>query len=717
MLLQRLKLQNFLIFRDVDLDLKDVKLTSIIGQFVSDCRRSNGSGKTALLESVRYALFDQTRSKQKLGIVHQGAGNCVVELDFQLGHRQFKIYRSRTAKGTSAAKVWIDGKVAGNKITVVNDIVKKYLGLDAELFDLVYFFKQRDQFGFAQATPSDRKAVLGKVFKMQHVIKCLEAAKARHKDAAEAHQRARGWADGVQQQMAATDTRAVLEGCIEATSELLVTANVKKDYLSSEYNDRMEDLTEFDIMMESFEDDIAAKAVEADIAFKNISVIAQKIASLQAEGQKTASQLESLRSQASQFKEQVEAGGTGDEAAIDKAIRHAREQLQKVIERFAVVTAEHNTDKLKVHQMDGKIGVECHECYQIVSPAHHTKVMVGVDKRRAKYEIEIVQLEQYKMNFQAEIAALEGKKTFIATAKAAAAQLKQTIEHLATLEKAAKQRDKDIQDYQVERDGVAAKHSELAAQMAAFDISATKDRLVALRESLKKIFSVISVNLTKANNDVARLTGILVAQQSDLQRRIGIESDHKKALAAAHTSGDDVQVYSHVVDIFGKNGIQAIMLENAIGVIEQFSNDVLKKMQTRFLVQMRTQKDTKGGEQRETLDIIVFDNGVARPFESYSGGEQTMINLALRLALSRIISSLHGIQMQSLFLDEVLAELDEVNREEAVKVVAFLAKSYQQVFVISHTDEIKDVIDSALVIERHDAHSEVRLTNGRTKVA
>jgi exonuclease SbcC len=130
---------------------------------------------------------------------------------------------------------------------------------------------------------------------------------------------------------------------------------------------------------------------------------------------------------------------------------------------------------------------------------------------------------------------------------------------------------------------------------------------------------------------------------------------------------------------------------------------------------MRTQKETKAGEQRETLDIVVFDNGVEKPFENYSGGEQTIINLAIRLALSRIISSLHGVQMQSLFLDEVLAELDEVNREEAIKVIAYLSKSFEQIFVISHTDEVKDIIDSSILVERYESHSEVRITDGRTR--
>ena len=73
--------------------------------------------------------------------------------------------------------------------------------------------------------------------------------------------------------------------------------------------------------------------------------------------------------------------------------------------------------------------------------------------------------------------------------------------------------------------------------------------------------------------------------------------------------------------------------------------------------------------------------------------------------------------MQSLFMDEVFGALDEVNREEVVKVLSFLSRSFAQVLVVSHTDQVKDVIDSGIVIRRHDNWSDIRKTDGRRKEA
>jgi len=140
-------------------------------------------------------------------------------------------------------------------------------------------------------------------------------------------------------------------------------------------------------------------------------------------------------------------------------------------------------------------------------------------------------------------------------------------------------------------------------------------------------------------------------------------------------------------------------------------------MQTRFVIELKTQKQTKSGEERESLDILIYDGAGVRAFESYSGGERTLINLALRLALSKAISAMHGVSIQSLFMDEVFGALDEVNREEVVKVLSFLSRSFAQVLVVSHTDQVKDVIDSGIVIRRYDDWSDIRKTDARGKEA
>ena len=71
--------------------------------------------------------------------------------------------------------------------------------------------------------------------------------------------------------------------------------------------------------------------------------------------------------------------------------------------------------------------------------------------------------------------------------------------------------------------------------------------------------------------------------------------------------------------------------------------------------------------------------------------------------------------MGCLFMDEVFGALDEVNREEVVKILSFLSRSFTQTFVVSHTDQVKDVIDSSVVIRRYDDWSDIRIPDVRRK--
>jgi exonuclease SbcC len=270
-------------------------------------------------------------------------------------------------------------------------------------------------------------------------------------------------------------------------------------------------------------------------------------------------------------------------------------------------------------------------------------------------------------------------------------------------------------------------------------IAEQKRRVESLAEAISAIDERREIIATRINTNDTAERRIILGDQIDAFSRQPLQLDNDQMIAAmqmctraeafiderdqltAHIAKGEVDlkaadrkvsINEALVDVFGKNGLQAILVENLVGVIQQFANDILAQMQTRFEVALKTQKQTQAGEARETLDIAVYDNGAERMFETYSGGERTLINLALRLALSRIVSGLHGVVMQSLFLDEILAALDEMNRTEAIKVVTFLAKSFQQTFVISHTNEVKDVIGGQIFVERFEDHSTVSIHDG-----
>lgn len=713
MLLLKLRIRDFLIYGEVDIDLSKIKLASIIGQYASDRRRSNGAGKTALLEAIRYALYDQTRSKNKLGIVRHGAKNSLVELEFMVGGKRCRIARNRAADGTSAAKFWIDGREAGDKIKIVNDAVIQTVGVDADLFDQIYFFKQGDQFGFTEATPSDRKAALARIFKMDSINRCYEIAKQKKSEAELDLAKCQASIDTLEGQLGNYDNLDnLLEQEFNISSDFATAMQLRDEYASID-SDNTFSRMQLELSENEFNEQIDDDLGVLNTIQSSINIINSKIVSLQQSCQSTSAALDKEQQTIDRLNAKIDLYKIKPitKKALEPKLEAIHGEIDGLSNKAAVLKSD--ADRLRKVNIKEHVGAECPVCKQFVSTDHFDKV-----KSHTLGELARVEGEWSAVN-----EALQRKKIeYIDTKKA--------IEDSETYYKIISDIDMHKQILDVHRDvlnnnepkleELISERNQLFAQQALATQRSDTTKINLMRAQLKPVINRINKLFTEVgasryaayNQEVDRLMKMHADIKSTIKNLSKIYSDLELKKGQLAQCSRDVSIYTHLTDAFSKNGIQALMIDNAVGVIEAFANDILKQMQTKFTIGMKTLKETKAGDLRESLDIIVYDNGFDKPFENYSGGERAMINIAVRLALSKVISSLHGVQMHSLFLDEVLGSLDSVNREEVVKVISYLSRSFEQVFIVSHTDEVKDVIDSAIIIERSDDSSTIKLTHG-----
>jgi hypothetical protein len=101
----------------------------------------------------------------------------------------------------------------------------------------------------------------------------------------------------------------------------------------------------------------------------------------------------------------------------------------------------------------------------------------------------------------------------------------------------------------------------------------------------------------------------------------------------------------------------------------------------------------------ENLNISATTQGEERPIHYFSGGQKTRINMALRVAISRILSKLPSTKehtlatMNTLFIDEGdFGDLDDHGIRDAVEVIRGLTAEFSRVILISHVDTIKDIL-------------------------
>lgn len=121
----------------------------------------------------------------------------------------------------------------------------------------------------------------------------------------------------------------------------------------------------------------------------------------------------------------------------------------------------------------------------------------------------------------------------------------------------------------------------------------------------------------------------------------------------------------------------------------------------------------------DQYDIRVLDDGESFPLERFSGGEQDVVNLCLRLAISQMIADRAGQPLTFMVLDEVFGSLDESRRDNVIGLLEALGHRFAQVILISHLEEIKQALHQVVRV-RYDeraGHSVVTTEVGEPEEA
>jgi exonuclease SbcC len=155
---------------------------------------------------------------------------------------------------------------------------------------------------------------------------------------------------------------------------------------------------------------------------------------------------------------------------------------------------------------------------------------------------------------------------------------------------------------------------------------------------------------------------------------------------------------------FGKNGVPAMLIEQALPQIESKANEVLERlsggnMSIRFITQ-QAYKDTSRDDLRETLDIQISDNAGIRDYEMFSGGEAFRINFAIRLALSEVLAQRAGAKLQTLVVDEGFGSQDEMGRQRLIEAINLVKGDFAIILVITHIDALKDAFPDRIEVEK-----------------
>jgi exonuclease SbcC len=164
---------------------------------------------------------------------------------------------------------------------------------------------------------------------------------------------------------------------------------------------------------------------------------------------------------------------------------------------------------------------------------------------------------------------------------------------------------------------------------------------------------------------------------------------------------------------FGKDGVPALLIEQALPEIETRANNLLDRlsegnMSVRFATQAQF-KDKKREDLKETLDILISDGAGTRDYELYSGGEAFRVNFAIRLALSELLAKRAGARLQTLVVDEGFGSQDAMGRQHLIEAINMVKQDFAKVLVITHIDELKEAFPNRIEVEKTDRGSVIRV--------
>jgi exonuclease SbcC len=225
--------------------------------------------------------------------------------------------------------------------------------------------------------------------------------------------------------------------------------------------------------------------------------------------------------------------------------------------------------------------------------------------------------------------------------------------------------------------------------------------LPQLQTSLKSAESGLAELESARQATTARL-GYLdgeVRRLQSLRREVSRDSARLAALK------EDEGIYQELVTAFGRQGIQAMLIETVVPRLEEEANLLLGRMtDNRMQVKLETQRERRSGkgDPIETLEINVSDELGPRSYEMYSGGEAFRVNLSLRIALSKVLAQRMGAPLPTLFIDEGFGSQDAAGRERILDVISAIENDFDKIIVVTHLDDMKDVFPVRIEVQKGD---------------
>jgi exonuclease SbcC len=419
---------------------------------------------------------------------------------------------------------------------------------------------------------------------------------------------------------------------------------------------------------------------------------------------------------------------------LEKQISVLRRKIQKTLGQKQVADEEGQkaTQKLKGIKSRGPDG-ECPECTQKLAD-HYERVVQNYEQLVKKLRTDYLRYRGEEEQLHSDLRSLETRqkeaRTLLQQAVADISGGQQSEKHANDLKGNIEEfrlrlgtLDSEIAslkaiDYDIDRHAESKKRFDylLALQQKAAqleerlgrelrvneDISQTEKTIGETEEEMSKIqsrqtslqydekvYSEVKRAVEKATQNWNTAKDKLSAVREELARvkttleAIDREIAEQKRLSTELESAKQELAYLDLLD--GYLGSFRLVLSGRIRPI------IARR--TSELLALTTSGRYNMVELDPDYNIKIYDGNVPFPIDRFSGGEQDLVNLCLRVAISQVVAERSGgAPIRFIVLDEIFGSQDSERRELIIEALAKLSARFSQIFIITHIEQIRDIL-------------------------
>ena len=692
MILKAIRLKNFRKFKDSYIEFPD-GVTGVVGL--------NGVGKSTLFEAIAWTLYGPVAARTSTEqIKREGVASsdpCRVELDFIFDDDAYHIIREMSGKNlTASGSATVNGKLVANGAEILSKFIQKKLGMDWKSFYTSIFAKQKELNTLSSMNPSERRQLILRMLGIDAVDEIISQIRSTIKEKKNLIDNLTG--DLVDEH--GQNKIQVFKQEIHRQQRKLHEQSLRMDEQKKRYQKIQGELLQLKKDSETKKDSYE-KLLNSSKQLEDNKNLFEKKQRLEKDKQLLEKSfhdrtmiLEKLKEKLLQFKnlendlETFEKQQEKNTNALQTVIKK-KEQIATLTNRIREDVKELTTKKHTIEKMGPQ--AKCPTCERLLGD-HQQRLIDTFTEDLEKKNQEAQRLLDEQKNLLAEYdrftrekQALQKKNMFLRSQVVERERSQNTIQHTTQEMQREKQ---ELEHHKKDLKNLGTVHfDETHYKQIRTKVT---EAYILYQKSLETINNIrekqqqIAVEIKGQEGDKK----LIEEQMKTLERNIEDQQRLEKKLEQERTEAQHQNMLSEVMESF-----RTYLISQIRPVLSAHASDLFDDLTDGKYSQIELDED---------YNLLVYDHGTPYSIERFSGGEEDLANLCIRLAISEIITERAGSIFQFVVLDEIFGSQDQIRKQNIIKTLNGFSSKFKQIFLITHIEDIKHFTEHTMVVSEDE---------------